>query len=140
MGPSLPQSLSRCPARAMALAALLGGPLAAQATVAVPCTVRIRPRAAADYDPATEVTLKGRVAGWQDGHLLLRIPAGILRVDTAAWDTAGTLGAGTPVEILASRRDEAGRQRFLAREVRHGGGILVVRDALGVPTPGPGQL
>lgn len=128
-------SWTRRMGRGLALAAAIGGPALAQGTATAPCTVRIRPRAAADYDLATEVTLRGVVAGWKDGHILLRIPAGTLRVDTGAWDAAGALEPGATIEVLASRREEAGRQRFLAREIRHGGGVLAIRDAQGVPNP-----
>lgn len=121
--------------RTLALVGVVGMPALAQNTHGAPCTVRIRPRAAADYDPSTEVSLRGKVAGWKDGVMLLQIAAGILPVDTGAWNTATMLDAGSTVEILASRRVEAGRQRFLAREIRYIGGVLALRDARGVPNP-----
>lgn len=121
--------------RTLALVGLVGVPAQAQNTKCAPCTVRIRPRAAADYDPSAEVDLHGQVAGWREGVILLRIAAGILPVDTGAWNTAKTLEAGSTVEILASKRVEEGRQRFLARVIRYDGGVLAIRDARGVPNP-----
>jgi hypothetical protein len=121
--------------RTLGLVGLIGIPALAQNTNGTPCTVRIRPRAAADYDPSTEVNLRGQVAGWKAGAILLQITAGILPVDTGAWNTAKTLEAGSTVEILASKRVEEGRQRFLAREIRYAGGVLAIRDARGVPNP-----
>jgi len=119
----------------MALAWFIAGSVLAQSSASATCAVRIRPRAAADYDPATEVSLQGLVAGWDGGVILLRIPAGTVRVDTGNWTGAEALPAGSAVEILAAKRQEGGRQRFLAREIRHAGGVLAVRDPQGVPLP-----
>jgi hypothetical protein len=121
----------------LALAECSGGPALAQtqAKAEATCTVRILPRAAAGYDPSTEMVLRGRVIGRENGLILLRIPAGIVRVDAGAWDEAAAREAGVTLEILASKRQENGRQRFLAREIRHPGGRVVIRDALGVPVP-----
>lgn len=119
----------------LALAGGSGAVAMAQSTASASVAVRIRPRAAADYDPATEVSLRGLVAGWEGGMILLRIPAGTVRVDAGNWIGAEAIPAGTAVEILAAKRQEEGRQRFLAREIRHAGGILAVRDPQGVPLP-----
>lgn len=118
---------------ALVFMGFLAMPIRAQATAAATCSVRIRPRAAADYDPSAEVLLRGRVIGREAGLILLRLPAGTVRVDAGAWGGAATLEAGSSVEILASRRQEDGRQRFLAREIRHSEGLVVIRDAEGVP-------
>lgn len=109
------------------------GPAFAQTTVAVPCTVRIRPRAAADYDPSTEVLLQGRVIGREDGLILLRMAAGIVRVQAGAWQGTPATAGELAVEIIASKRQEGDRQRFLAREIRHAEGRVVLRDVQGVP-------
>lgn len=114
-------------------AGFLAMPVRAQAAATVTCSVRIRPRAAADYDPSTEVLLRGRVIGREAGLILLRLPAGTVRVDAGAWGGAETLAAGSSVEVLASKRQEDGRQRFLAREIRHAEGLVAIRDAQGVP-------
>jgi hypothetical protein len=116
----------------VALVGCVAGIASAQSGIGVPCSVRIRPRAAADYDPSTEVILRGQLVGQENGMLLLRLSAGVVRVD------AGTLGSrtqlvGSTVEVLASKRQEERRQWFVAREVRHGGGNVVLRDVQGVP-------
>ncbi|WP_257309025.1 hypothetical protein [Geothrix fuzhouensis] len=105
----------------------------AQSTTSATCAVRIRPREAADYDLSTEVTVRGVVEGWEGRSLRIRLAAGVLRVDTGAWNTSGLFEAGTPLEVLASRSMADGRQRFLAREIRHAGGVLRLRDASGAP-------
>ncbi|HJV37894.1 MAG TPA: hypothetical protein VJ528_03565 [Geothrix sp.] len=118
------------------LLALAGGSEAvvmAQSTSSATCTVRIRPREAADYDLSTEVTIQGVVEGWEGRSIRIRLAAGVLRVDTGAWNTSGLFEAGTPLEVLASRSVVEGRQRFLAREIRHAGGVLMIRDAFGAP-------
>lgn len=119
----------------LALAGGSGVTALAQSTATASIAVRIRPRAAADYDPATEVSLQGLVAGWDGGMILLRLPVGTVRVDTGKWTGAEAIPAGSVVEILAAKRQEGGRQRFLAREIRHAGGVLAVRDLQGVPLP-----
>ena len=102
-------------------------------------TVRILPRAAAGYDPAAEVLLRGLVGGWDGDQLLLRLSAGMVRVDTGSWNTREALAVGSSVEVLASKIQQDGRQRFLAREIRHAQGLNVIRDAQGVPIPVPAR-
>lgn len=117
----------------LALAGGSGVVAVAQSTTSATCAVRIRPREAADYDLSTEVTVRGVVEGWEGRSLRIRLAAGVLRVDTGAWNTSGLFEAGTPLEVLASRSMADGRQRFLAREIRHAGGVLRLRDASGAP-------
>lgn len=124
----------------LALVGVVAGPVQAQATVGVPCAVRIRPLAAADYDPSTEVLLRGRVIGRENGLILLRITAGIVRVDAGAWGGSAPYEAASTVEILASKRQEGGHQRFLAREIRQDSGSVMIRDARGVPLPETARL
>lgn len=116
----------------LALVGFLAGPALAQAAAAVPCTVRIRPRAAADYDPSTEVLLRGRIIGRENGLILLRMAAGTVHVDAGAWGEPGWPDTASTIEILASRRQEDGHQRFLAREIRQAGSSVMIRDARGV--------
>jgi hypothetical protein len=124
----------------LALMGCIAAPGLAQATAGAPCTVRIRPQAAADYDPSTEVLLQGRLVGRENGLLLLRLRAGIVRVDMGAWEEAVLREAGSSLAILASKRLENGRQRFVAREVHLTSGSVIIRDAQGVPRPAPPQL
>ncbi len=111
-------------------------PALAQVTAssgAVPCSVRIRPIAAADYDPASEFTLQGTVIAVLDGALKLRLPFGVIRVQVGQALRHGTLAVGETIEVLASRRQDDAGQRFVAREVRTASGTVVLRDAQGVP-------
>jgi hypothetical protein len=70
--------------------------------------------------------------GRENGLLLLRLAAGTVRVDAGAWDDPAAREAESMVEILASKRQEDGRQRFLAREILLAGHRVVIRDAGGV--------
>jgi hypothetical protein len=126
----------------LALAGGSGVVAKAQSTCSASIAVRIRPLAAADYDLSSEVTLHGVVEGWEGGAIRLRLTAGVLRVDTGTLDTSALLEAGTAIKVLASRHMVDGRQKFLAREIQHAGGVLTLRDALGVPQPAEsrGQL
>ena len=54
-------------ALALGFLGFLATPIWAQATASATCSVRIRPRAAADYDPSAEVLLRGRVIGREAG-------------------------------------------------------------------------
>jgi hypothetical protein len=79
------------------------------------------------------VLLHGQVIGVENGLILLRLPAGVVRVDVGSWEGQGTREGRTSVEILACKCQSEGRQRFLAREIRHAGGCVTLRDARGVP-------
>ena len=99
----------------------------------VPATVRILPASPADYNLADELTLRGTVAEAQEGFLKLRLPAGQVRVQVGRAFPGGRLRAGEVVEVLASRWQDDHGQHLMAREVRHAGGTLVLRNAEGVP-------
>jgi hypothetical protein len=133
-------SLFRRLALGLALTAVFAMPLAAQATASVPCTARIRPREAADYDLSAEVVLRGRVVGQQDGMLLLRIAAGTVRIDAGSASSVAGMPAEASIEVVGAKLQEGGRQRLLAREIWYTGGHLVLRDALGRPLPTAAQL
>lgn len=117
----------------LALAGFIAGPVWAQATASATAMVRIRPRAAADYDLSSEVVLRGQVVAQERDVILLRLSAGTVRVDTGAWGGSDVLQPGTAIEVVAAKRQEDGRQRLIAREIRHAGGLAVIRDAEGVP-------
>lgn len=119
---------------------MLSLPVRAQAQVGVPCSVRIRSLASADYDAATEVLLHGLVVGWEQGLLLLRIPAGTVRVEVGPWAEAIIEKGLTEVQLLAAKRQDEGGQRLVARELRYGGGLVAIRDANGVPLKAERQL
>lgn len=120
-------------ALALALAGFIAEPALAQATASATVTVRIRPRAAADYDLSSEVILRGQVVAHEKGIIRLRLSPGVVRVDTGAWNGSDLLQPGTAIEVVAAKRQEDGRQRHIAREIRHAGGVVVIRDAQGVP-------
>ena len=117
----------------LALAGFIAGPALAQATATATATVHIRPRAAADYDLSSEVLLRGQVVVCEKNVILLRLSVGIVRVDTGAWGGAGLLQPETAVEVVAAKWQEDGHQRFIAREIRHAGKLVVIRDTQGVP-------
>jgi hypothetical protein len=117
----------------LSLLGVLALPVQAQATAGVHCAVRIRSRAAADYDHSTEVLLHGLVIGREQGMLLLRIAAGIVRVEVGSWEDAVVKKAPAEVVVLAAKRQEEGRQRLVAREIRFPGGCVTLRDANGAP-------
>jgi hypothetical protein len=95
--------------------------------------VRIRPAAAADYDQASEVSLRGAIVGREGRLLLLQLRAGLVRIDAGSSVAAANLAPGTLVQVVAAKLQEDGHQRLLAREIRTAETTLVLRDALGVP-------
>ena len=111
----------------------LSGALQAQTRLTVPCTVRIRPITAADYDLGSELTLQGRLVGREGRLLLLEFRTGLVRVDPGPSAEAQALLPGSLVAVVAARLQEDGRQRLLARQLRVGDRTQVLRDALGVP-------
>jgi len=109
------------------------GQVTGKAAGFVPCSVRIRPMAAAGYDPGSEMLLRGTVTDAKDGILKLRLPYGVVRIQVGLALESVTVDAGQAVEVLASRRQDDHGQWFVAREVRTGASTLVLRDARGVP-------
>ena len=117
----------------LGLLGALSLPIRAQAKVGIPCAVRIRSLASADYDHSTEVLLRGFLVGREKGLLLLKIAAGIVRVDVGSWDEAIVMAAPAEVVVLAAKRQEGAGQKLVAREIRYDGGLVVCRDGNGVP-------
>ena len=105
----------------------------ARSSATATCTARIRPLAAADYDPSSEVVLAGTVVEIQGSTLRLRLACGTVRVELGSSLSAATLTLGQAVTITGCKRQNESGQRFLAREVRTGSQVLVLRDADGVP-------
>ncbi len=110
---------------------IIAGSTSATATSTI--TVRIVPRAAFDYDLSNEVILRGQVVAREKDIILLRLKIGTVRVDTGSWTGSALLQPGTDIEVVAAKRQENGRQRFLAREIRYPGGSVVLRDTQGAP-------
>jgi hypothetical protein len=109
------------------------GQVTSKAAGFVPCSVRIRPMAAAGYDPGSEMLLSGTVTDAKDGILKLRLPYGVVRIQVGLALESVSVDAGQAVEVLASKRQDDHGQWFVAREVRTGASTLVLRDARGVP-------
>ena len=126
---------TRRQALGLLLATLLAGPAWAQATASIPISVHIRSHVAGGYEPSSELLLRGRVIGRDQGLFLVRIAAGVVRVDAGAWAGPEPRDAEISLEILAARHQENGRQTFLAREIRTASGTVLLRDAQGVPLP-----
>jgi hypothetical protein len=106
----------------------------ASAHASVPCAVRIRSKASADYNPASEFLLKGKVSEAGNGILKLRLPFGVVRIQVGSSFHGDSLTIGQEVEVVASSWQDDLGQHVVGREIRHGGGILVLRDAQGVPS------
>ncbi len=123
------------PALGLLLATLLAAPALAQATATIPISVHIRSRAAGGYEPSSELLLRGRVIGRDQGLFLVRITAGVVRVNAGAWHGPEPRDAEASLEIIAARHQENGRQTFLAREIRTASGTVVLRDTQGMPLP-----
>jgi len=103
-----------------------------RATATATCSVRICPAAAADYDPSSEVLLRGCIAERQGNTLRLRLPFGTVRVDLGSASIEAAR-VGQNVEVLASKRQDEKGQRFVARELRFADATQILRDAQGVP-------
>ena len=110
-------------------------PGASAFSVTVPSSVRIRSRAAADYDPSRELVLQGRVEAIEFGVMRLRLPAGLVKVELGAQAVSGLLPLGSQVAVVASLRILEGRQHLVARELSWQGQSWTLRDAQGVPVP-----
>lgn len=125
------------PTMLLLCAAVSATGLFGQATAAtagsVPCSVRIRPKVAADYDPGSEMLLRGPVTSARDGILKVRLPFGVVHIQVGTALDGASLGPGQVVEVLASKRQDDRSQWFVAREVRSGPSTLVLRDSRGVP-------
>jgi hypothetical protein len=131
----------------LSLVALLAGPAlggdSATCTSAV-CALH-RPRATSPrFDPATVVTLKGRVArvvredhgGWEGVHLELATDAGPLLValgPAAFVDLYATFATDDEVTVTGARSTQDGRALLLTTTITRGVLALEVRTAAGQP-------
>jgi hypothetical protein len=106
-----------------------------RATLAVPCSVRIRAIASADYDPSSEFTLQGTVIALGDGHLKLKVSCGVVTVQTGSAFPGQAISLGQTLAVIACTMQKEGSQRIVARELRHAGGSHALRDVRGVPLP-----
>lgn len=99
-----------------------------------------------NYDPKTEVTVKGTIedvqehagkGGWTGVHLVLKTDSGTLpvHVGPSAYIAKKqfSFAKGDAVEILGSKVSMAGQETLLAREITKAGKTLVLRNAQGIP-------
>lgn len=99
-----------------------------------------------NYDPKTEVTIKGTVedvqqhAGKRGGtgtHLIVKTESGTLPVHVGPSFYIAkkqfSFSKGDQVEVLGSKVPIAGKETILAREITKGGKTLVLRNAQGIP-------
>jgi DNA/RNA endonuclease YhcR with UshA esterase domain len=99
-----------------------------------------------NYDPKTEVTVKGTVEDVQEiagrngrtgTHLLLKTDSGTLpvHVGPSAYILKNqfSFSKGDEISVLGSKVTIAGKETLLAREITKDGKTLVLRNAQGIP-------
>jgi hypothetical protein len=99
-----------------------------------------------NYDPKTEVTVKGTIEevqqqegrrGWTGTHLLLKTDSGTLAVHVGPSAYIAkqqfSFAKGDAIEVLGSKVTMAGKDTLLAREITKDGKTLVLRNAQGIP-------
>ena len=99
-----------------------------------------------NYDPKTEMTVKGTVEevqqqtgrrGWSGIHLVIKTDAGSIaaHVGPSSYvaDKQFSFAKGDAVEILGSKVMMAGTEAIIAREITKDGKTLVLRNAQGIP-------
>jgi hypothetical protein len=111
------------------------------------------PKGPPRYDPMTEVTVTGSVeevneypsrGGWRTGqHVTLKTDGGSLDVHlgpTDYWKKNGfDLAKGDAIEVKGSKSKVDDVEVLLAREVKKGAKVVVLRDARGVPAWSQGR-
>lgn len=105
------------------------------------------PHGMRNYDPKTEVTVKGTVEdvqqqaarknGRMGTHLILKTDSGTLpiHVGPSAYiaNKQFSFVKGDEIEVLGSKVSIGGKETLLAREITKQGKTLVLRNAQGVP-------
>lgn len=99
-----------------------------------------------NYDPKTEVTVKGTIEEVQEftgrngragTHLLLKTDSGTLPVhvgpSTYIAKQQFSFAKGDEISVLGSKVQMAGKETLLAREITKEGKTLVLRNAQGIP-------
>ena len=99
-----------------------------------------------NYDPKTEVTVKGTVEdvqeqtgrhGGKGTHLLLKTESGALPVHVGPSGYIAkkqfSFAKGDQITVLGSKVTIAGKETLLAREVTKEGKTLVLRNPQGIP-------
>jgi len=99
-----------------------------------------------NYDPKTEVTVKGIIEdvqqqqgrhGWMGTHLLLKTDSGVLDVHVGPsgyiTEKQFSFAKGDAIEVIGSKVMIQDKDALLAREIIKGGKTLVLRNAQGIP-------
>lgn len=99
-----------------------------------------------NYDPKTEVTLKGTIEevqqlagrnGRTGTHLLLKTDSGTMPVHVGPSsyiaDKQFSFAKGDEISVLGSKVTISGKETLLAREITKDGKTLVLRNAQGIP-------
>jgi hypothetical protein len=105
-----------------------------------------RSRGARNYNPATEVTVKGTVEevtqttgqrGWAGIHLTLKTDQGAyeVHVGPASYISAQqfAFAKGESVEVVGSKTNVGGQGVLIARQITKDGKTLTLRDEQGFP-------
>ena len=99
-----------------------------------------------NYDPKTEVTVKGTIedvqqqtgkAAWSGTHLKLKTDAATIDVHVGPSSYIAkkqfTFTKGDTIEVVGCKVTMAGQEALVAREITKDGKTLVLRNAQGVP-------
>ena len=99
-----------------------------------------------NYDPKTEVTVKGTIEdvqqqqgrhGWMGTHLLLKTDSGTLDVHAgpSGYITQNhfSFAKGDAIEVIGSKVTIQDKDALLAREIVKDGKTLTLRNAQGIP-------
>ncbi len=99
-----------------------------------------------NYDPKTEVTVKGTVEdvqqlqgmhGWMGTHLLLKTDSGTMDVHVGPSDFVTennfSFAKGDAIEVIGSKVTIQDKEALLARQIVKDGKTLVLRNAQGIP-------
>ncbi len=99
------------------------------------------------YDPATEITVKGTVETlktisgqrgmWRGTHLILKTESGEFDVHlgpaTYLKEKNFEFAKGDKIEVIGSKTRYQEKDAIIAREVKQGERVLVLRDDRGIP-------
>ncbi len=99
-----------------------------------------------NYDPKTEVTVKGTIenvqqqtgkGAWMGTHLILKTDAATIDVHVGPSSYIAqkqfTFAKGDTIEVVGSEVTISGQEALLAREITKEGKTLTLRNAQGVP-------
>ncbi len=119
------------------IAGLLSGLLVA--ILAVPLGAQPVPKAQPYYDIAREVTLNGTVSSVvsKSSHLMLATKSGTVDASLGRWGLMGKgslhVTAGQQVDVTGVMKTYKDKQVFLARTVKVGSQVYIMRNQHGIP-------